>query len=45
MTMIHDRATAPLNVIELEILRHRLEAVTKESGRTIEKTAISPVVV
>ena len=44
MSLLADRSV-DLSPLDVEILRHRIEALTQEASRTIQRTAISPVVV
>ncbi|WP_285189522.1 hydantoinase B/oxoprolinase family protein [Rhodococcus sp. MEB041] len=45
MTALQENPTVTMNVIAVEVLRHRLEALVAEASRVIERTAISPIVV
>lgn len=39
-----ERFADGLRSVDLEVLRHRLEAIAEEAGETIKRTAISPIV-
>lgn len=45
MTTLEARPATKMGIIEVEVLRHRLEALVEETARVIERTAISPIVV
>jgi N-methylhydantoinase B len=45
MTTLQDKPATTMDVIAVEVLRHRLEALVDEASRVIERTAISPLVV